>query len=335
MATGAFDAWFFALADPALGSPPPPCPPPLDAAELCELADWHGVLPAVGRNLRRFAPADARVTVVLGVAHDRLVRRVAFSLVLRKQLEGVSAALTAARIPALVIKGAEFADRLYPEPSLRPFTDLDLLLPRDALGDAGAAIAHLGYRRDPNPSGKHRDDYGEETWRLDAPGTGALELHWNLVNSPPLRRRCSVELRDLALESPGGGAPAPATPPRATAGSLLLIAAVHAAMSHRFDRLQPLADTLQAARGAAGAVDRAWLAEAANRTGSAFALATALRLAGAIFREPACAQLGAAVRPRGDGWLARILVTPRTVLRPKGLAAGIRRQLFRECLKRL
>jgi hypothetical protein len=336
VADRAFDAWFLALADPAPGAPPPPGPAALDPTQVCELADWHGVLPAVTRNLRRPEPTDPRLKALLEQAEERLRHRVAFSLLLRKQLEPVAAAFAAGGLPALVLKGQEFADRLYAQPFLRPFTDLDFLLPRDALGDAGAALAQLGYRRDPAPRGKYPGEYGEETWRLDDPASGALELHWNLVNSPPLRRRCSVEFHDLQLEPPAAGArPGAGMRPRAAASALLLMAAVHAAVSHRFDRLQPLCDVCQAARGAAGPVDAAWLAEAARRTGSGFAVATALHLAGAALREPACSALAAAVRPQPSGFLVRRLITPRTVLRSRTLAARIRRQLYRELLKRV
>ena len=330
MAGRAFDAWFFALADPALPAPPPACPTTPDPAQLCELADWHGVLPAVTRNLRRLDAAAPWARVVLARAEEPLLGRVAFSLRLRKQLEPIVSAFAAAGVPALVLKGPEFADRLYPEPVLRPFTDLDLLLPRNALGDAGAVLGRLGYRRDPEPRRKHPGDYGEETWGLGEPAAGAVELHWNLVNSPPLRRRCSVEFGDLAIESAAAGAL-----PTATPASLLLTAAIHAAASHRFDRLQPLCDVCQATRGAAGPLDAAWLGDTARRTGSAFALATALRLAGAIFREAACTSLvGEAACLSRAGRLCRRLLTPRTVLHSRTLGAGLRRQLYRELLKR-
>jgi len=338
VAPRAFDAWFLALADPALAAAPPPAPAAWDPAQVCELADWHGVVPALVRNLRRHwpeagrgpDPSDPSLRALLAAAQERLLGRVGFALRLRKQLEPVVAALVAGGVPALVLKGPEFADRLYAEPSLRPFTDLDFLLPRDALADAGAALARLGYRRDPPPRGKYRGDYGEETWRLGDPSAGAIELHWDLVNSPPLRQRCSVGFGDLQLEPPAAGAL-----PRATPASLLLVAAVHAAASHRFDRLQPLADVCQAARGAAGPVDAAWLADAAARTGAAFALATALRLAEGLFREPACAELirRAPCLARAAR-LARRVITPHTVLHSRTLAAGLRRQLYRELLKR-
>ncbi|HPD17578.1 MAG TPA: nucleotidyltransferase family protein [Planctomycetota bacterium] len=326
----AFDACFLALADPAPGKPVPGLPARLDPERLVDLADRHGVLPAVARGLRLLEAAEPAVAAALALAEERLLRGVAFALRLRMQLAAIAAALAEAGVPALVLKGPEFADRLYAEPALRPFTDLDFLLPREALGAAGAVLEGLAYRRCPEPPSKYPGAYGEEMWVLDEAGTGAVELHWDLVNSPALRRRCSVGFGDLALAPPGAGAL-----PRATPASLLLIAAVHAAMSHRFDRLQPLADVCQAARGAAGPVDAAWLAEAASRTGSALALGAALRLAEALFREPACSELlartpGLSQAERRGRWL----LTPRAVLHSKSPAARARRQLFRELLKR-
>jgi len=329
VADAAFDAWFLALADPAPAGTPPDPPPGLDPAALRELADRHGVLPAVTHNLRRLEPDAPLLAAFLEQAQERLRGRVGFSLMLRKQLEPLVAGLAAAGVPAIVLKGQEFADRLYPEPFLRPFTDIDFLLPRDALGDAAPILEGLGYRRNPEPWGKYPGEYGEQTWCLEDRATGAIELHWDLVNSPPLRRRCSVAFGDLQLEPAAGGAL-----PRASASSLLLVAAVHAAAGHRFDRLQPLCDVCQAARGAAGPIDVEWLAEAVERTGGSFAVATALRLAGAAFGEPACADLAARLRPRSDGQIVRRLITPRTVLHSATTAAGLRRQLYRELLKR-
>jgi len=335
MAGRAFDTWFLALADPGgkgtfCFSAAEKSDFPFSPQQLIELAGHHGVLPAVARSLRRIELPPPAVREALALAEERLLQSVAFSLRIRKQLAPIAAAFVAAGLPALVLKGPEFADRLYAEPSLRPFTDLDFLLPREAIAEAGAPLAGLGYRRAAEPRSKYPGQYAEEMWLLDDPATGAVELHWDLVNSPPLRRRCSVGFHDLAFEPPKAGAL-----PRATPAALLVAAAVHAAMSHRFDRLQPLADVCQAARGAAGPVDAAWLAEAAARTGAAFALATALRLAAALFREPACSALVEQAPCLSEaGRLSRRILTPRAVLHPKTLAAGLRRQLYRELLKR-
>jgi hypothetical protein len=256
-------------------------------------------------------------------ARDRLMRRTAFTLVLRGQLKEIASAFDAAAVLFIVLKGPEFADRLYSDPALRPFTDLDILLPKKALDAAGECMRRLGYRPSTAAGGKYPGRYGEQSWRLPDRPAGMVELHWNMVNSPPLRRRLSVEYEHLA----------PAEGSATTPSALLLMAAVHAAASHRFDRLQLLCDIAQAAREAAGPLDAEWLRESAARTGSVFALSTGLRLAGEALREERCADLAARIgfgRRKGIGAVLNV----RSVVRSGTVAGRLRRQFYRELLKR-
>jgi len=95
--TRAFDAWFLALADPARSAPPPARGPrALDARQLCRLAERHGVLPALARNLRRFAAQDPVSQPVTGLAGERLRLGAGLSLRIRKQLGAIASAFAAA-----------------------------------------------------------------------------------------------------------------------------------------------------------------------------------------------------------------------------------------------
>ena len=69
-----------------------------------------------------------------------------------------------------------------------------------------------------------------------------MEVQTNLIHSPNLGT--GIRLRYADLLAAGGGDPENAT-------ALLLLAAVHGAAGHQFERLQPAVDVLQAARGAA------------------------------------------------------------------------------------
>jgi hypothetical protein len=115
---------------------------------------------------------------------------------------------------------------------------------------------------------------------------------------------------------------------------MLLGAAVHGATSHAFDRLQVLYDVTQAVRGAAGALDEAWLAEAAARTGGALALTVALALADKVVAEPRCGELLARLRLPPTTRLWKPVLTRGVVLRAHAPRDGLRRQAFRELLKR-
>ncbi len=342
-------AWLLALTDP-LGPRGPLPQSRLRAPEM----DWlvrealrHGVLPACVTNLGNAAdrfgagrvvrsipggPAAGKVLAdALSEGRRMLRSQRALSLVLRRQLRQIGRAVASRSLPVTVIKGAEFADRLYPRPALRPFTDVDLL----ALHEAVPAVEHLleglGYRPVPAPDRKYARGYGERTWRLARGPGGAVEVHWNLVNSPSQRRAVSVRYGDLALaESRNEMGFTVASP-----ASLLLVAAVHGALGHRFDRLQGLSDLCQAARGAAGEPDVAWLREACRRTGASAAMAAALHLGARALREPACSRLAERLGSAGPGRFCAMLVSPGVVVNSEGRLPKLRRQMLREALKRL
>ena len=342
MSARVVEQWLLSLADPT--GPRLPLPEerlrPQDLEPLWTAADRHGVLPALAANLqtviREQGPERAvaggpachqRLEDVLAAVRARILARTGLSLLLRRQLQTIMSALAGRRLPAIVLKGPAFCDRLYPEPVLRPFTDIDLLAPPEAVPQVDAVLAGLGYRAEPAAGRKYTDGYGEQSWRLPDGTAGIVEVHWNLVNSPPLQQRVSVEFGDLQLDEAGGAL-------RPTPASLLAIAAVHGATGHRFDRLQVLCDVCQAARGAAGALDEGWLGEFGRRTGSAEVLATALWLAGEALSERRCAELRERLFGRLPGPLARMLLSPQVVLRSRRPLARLRRQLYRELLKR-
>jgi len=338
-------------------------------ATLCGLADRHGVLPSFLANLkqatsdatlrssgaaslrstrdgpgrivrsprtasakRRAADATARA---MADAERRLVRQTGLAMLLRGQAAELVAALAESGIPALVLKGTDFADRLYPRPGLRLFRDVDILISESARARTDLCLERLGYQATA-ASLKYDSGYGQCGWRrpeappADRMAGGTVEIHWDLVNSPSLRRAVSVPLEALQVERPAS----PGGLSRLSPASMLLAAAVHGATSHAFDRLQVLYDVTQAARGAAGPLDEAWLAEAAKRTGAAFALGVALALAGEVVAEPQCGELLARLRLPRSTCLWKPVLTRGVVLRAHSPWDGLRRQAFRELLKR-
>jgi hypothetical protein len=333
-------AWLLALSDPDGRRDIPRHPLPADRwADLCEIADYHGVLPAVATNARRaatahgvdrlIADANAGQTLerTLDEAKRRLIDRASLSLAIRGQIREIATAFRRAGGPVALLKGADFADHLYPDPSLRPFTDLDLLVPQSAMADAEETISRLGYVSR-EPSMKHAGGYGQRRWVRPNRYEGAVEIHWNLVNSPTIRRGVTLSWEDLAFETD-----APDGVIRPTAPARLLIAAVHAAASHGFDRLQPLYDVSLASRHCESPADVRWLWETTRRTGARLPLAASLALCRRLFDEPACSRLQQAMGlHRRGAW--SVLLTPGAVLRGHARLDSVRRQIFREMLKR-
>jgi hypothetical protein len=246
--------------------------------------------------------------------------------VLRQQAQELTSRMQEAGLLVLVLKGCDFADRLYSHPSLRPFTDVDLLIPERILPETRQVFRNLGYLPVPVPM-KHVTGYGEESWRHPARPGGMVEIHWNLVNSPSLRRALSVTCENLQLETHQSR-------PRPSAAAVLLIAAVHGVASHGVDRLQVLCDVVQAVRGTAGALDETWLAQAIPQTGTDRALATALALAYKMYREPACLNLMKRLGIGRRAWPGNLLLSRGVILRAHAVRDSFRRQLLREFLKR-
>lgn len=340
---GPVAAWLVMLADSE--NPCAILPPRINARQvrrlLC-LADRHGVLPSAVMHLEAIidgrgagavvgTPMDAAVlTQSIQSARGILVERTGLSLLLRTQLEEIAQALAAAGLRAVVMKGPQFADRLYRDASLRLFTDIDLLVAREDLSAAERALGDLGYSP-AKAAMKYDEGYGERTWRLQGAPGGPIELHWDMVNSPTLRRGVSLGLEDLMFEPDDRPRWALARP---TPAAMMLMAAVHAAASHSFDRIQMLCDVLQLTRGPAGEVDCDFLGEQARRSGAVPALSMALDLCYRIFGEATCLDLLRRCDIARPGWLTRRLITRGLVVRAHHPVDSFRRQLFRSMLKR-
>ena len=338
----AIEHWLLALADPE--GPRIPLPGRrLDSpgvVSLCLLANMHGILPGVLRQVDRLLRdepssllADATVAPktlqAIEPARQRLQQRSAMAMFLGAEAQRLAGELASAGAEAIVLKGADFAARLYPQRGLRTFGDVDLLVRASDWERVDATMSRLGYVQRETPM-KHADGYSERSWENPAMPGAMVEVHDNLVNSPTIRRGVSVRLEDLPLERGSDGRP------RATPAGLLIIAAVHGAASHSFEKVQHLCDVAQAVRGRAGPVDEKSLRECVAKTGAGLSLATALDLTARSLNEPACAQLLARLELHWPRWVVRLLMTPMVVVRSQGKRRhGVtwRRQTLRQMLK--
>jgi hypothetical protein len=97
------------------------------------------------------------------------------------ELERILPGLEAAGCAPILLKGSGLALTVYPDPLVRWFADLDLLVPRDQLGTACSRLEALGYR--PVPSRKAWAWYDRHHFHriLIGPRGSVVELHWDLV----------------------------------------------------------------------------------------------------------------------------------------------------------
>jgi hypothetical protein len=99
------------------------------------------------------------------------------------QLEGELLRLAPAmeHLGAVVLKGAVLAHAAYPDPLLRPFTDLDLLVPGDRISHAISVLATYGYERTrPEPAPGYDARIGKAV-TLQHPGGVVVDLHRTLA----------------------------------------------------------------------------------------------------------------------------------------------------------
>jgi len=140
---------------------------------LISLAESEGAAPLLYSRFQAGgwpAGISSRARASLTGAYYRSVAR--YSL-LKLELEKILNALADADIPAVVLKGMALAGRIYPDPALRPMSDLDLLIPAGKVKAALGCLEGCGYR-------VQKSSYHTVLW--GGPGGQVnVELHWSLT----------------------------------------------------------------------------------------------------------------------------------------------------------
>ena len=186
---------------------------------------YHGVEPLLHERLEHSEwPAD-----LLGRFRQDARLRAMWELRHRQQVCEALAALSAAGSFPVVFKGTALAYSLYTNAVLRPRGDTDVLVLPSARGAAQAALAALGFTREPSAGG----DLSSHQATYSKTGAGgelhAIDLHWRINNSNVLANLLSHEemRRDAEAASRLGAGAFIASPAHA-----LLLACLHRG-SHR------------------------------------------------------------------------------------------------------
>jgi hypothetical protein len=175
-------------------------------------------------------------------------------LVLERHLLTVLDLLGDAGVDALVLKGTAAAHLLYPDPALRSFRDVDLLIPGEHMGTAVAALVGAGARRRyPEPRPGFDRDFGKGA-ALVVPGGHEVDLHRTLaqgvygalVSGDDLRRhRATFVLGDRQV-------------PTLDRTGLALHACLHAVLGSAWPALEDLRDVATALHHPEVDVDDLW-----------------------------------------------------------------------------
>ena len=112
--------------------------------------------------------------------------------------EEVVGHLAARGIEVLVLKGAALAEGLYDEIAVRPMEDLDLLVRREGVTAARAALAERGYAplKEEHFTGAAEEFESQVSLERRDAATGMryiCELHWHLLDSPFYQRTMPLD----------------------------------------------------------------------------------------------------------------------------------------------
>jgi hypothetical protein len=166
--------------------------PPPDREPITVQDDSWRVL-ALLLSLRRLtgialAAAEAGWLRVGDAAVEELIQRhreqMLHCLAIERSLLRVASNLDDAGVPFLVLKGPALAHGLYPDPSWRPFGDLDLLVRTEDWRLACDVVRSAGYRRDlPEPRSGFDVRFGKAATHTNEDGL-QLDLHRTLTLGP-------------------------------------------------------------------------------------------------------------------------------------------------------
>ena len=162
----------------------PLLPEPDGWAPILDDAVRHGLIPLLSRWLKTAdlgSPLPPRLAErldadVLGTA--------ARNLLLSAELAGILRAFEDERLPCVPVRGPALAEQLYGDVTARPMGDLDLLVRRDDLARAAAALERLGFRRlDRRPGFAELFSY-TLVFVKERHGWIVVEPHWTIAYPP-------------------------------------------------------------------------------------------------------------------------------------------------------
>lgn len=196
----------------------------LNWARLVEQTRWHRLSGLLWRHLRAFA-AEIDTPPEIRAELQSDVRETATTAIVRApEVERILGVLSNADIPVMLLKGSVLVETIYPDSSLRPMSDIDMLVPSSDIRSAQRLVEDMGYRAwtsalDPDDD-RRLAAHAHHFPLLSPKGDLVLELHQHLLVGA--RNFHVTEL--WARARPGAGPTAHLLP---SAEDLFLHVAVH------------------------------------------------------------------------------------------------------------
>ena len=192
-------AWLQGIAEVAAGAPAPPVEPPDDAASA---ARWILERDLVAPAFAWARDADPELASRL---RPHALGSAAANLVHRESVVRIERRFAAERVEMVLLKGAATAEWVYPDPSLRPMTDVDVWVAAEAMDMASVLLDEIGFRRDPGLAGRpdalQRESGGERIFVAADGSSARVELHYSPFQGWWTRRTASPDARAVWLRA--------------------------------------------------------------------------------------------------------------------------------------
>lgn len=165
-------------------------------------------------------------------------------LALRLEAELLRLAPVLARHGGVVLKGPALAHDAYPDPSVRPFTDLDVLVAPASIARVLRDLDRLGYERPrPDPTATYAAQVAKAT-ALVHPGGLVVDLHRTLTPGHHGHQIDVLGLLADRIEVAAG----PVRVPAPSWEAHLVVVALHAVIGDHLGRVRSVRDVAQVAR---------------------------------------------------------------------------------------
>jgi Uncharacterised nucleotidyltransferase len=278
--------------------------------------DWNGVVEtAEGESLAaalgfacKSAPPERTPPAVRERLRRHLVEGTARHLVLSGELARLLKSFAREGIAVIPLKGPALAEALYPDPAIRPCSDLDLLIRREHLERVDELLQRLAYRRVADAHSFRFDVAYDHATLYASPSGVHVDLHWSLLSEPRYawNEREGQTVWDRAVRMPVAGEEALGLCPE----DLLLYLSVHLAVHHSLAGLLWYYDLFLLLGRWAETLDWQAVSARASRWRVRSAVYFALREIETVFGVRAPAALMKDLEPRGPraaamAWLLR------------------------------
>lgn len=159
---------------------------------LLPSAEEHGLAPLLYASLKKRDALRSISPVASKALADAYWRANIANWLAYEELQALLQACEGEQIPAVVLKGPALGSTLYPDPALRPFSDLDLLFQRRDMERMSALLVAQGY--EPTLINEECDDF-EQSKEFARRGKkpSVVETHWHILDAPYYHARIPIE----------------------------------------------------------------------------------------------------------------------------------------------